>query len=349
MGAEIEFFMGNSGRSQLNYDWRELSECINFSDLPNFDIGYHSNISTYPNALMDVELANVMAVRKGQNLYLAQEVSRLHALVQHLEQENRDLRLTLSTTTDHGDLIEDQLCVTNEKLQTEVGERRRAEMTLQALVSLISQERDDLEIILETLMDHGDVLDAQWQEQVIQANSLATSDGLTKIANRRRFDDYLEQQWQRMAQSKSPLSILLCDIDFFKQYNDAYGHPAGDACLKQVVQALQSAIFRSPDLLARYGGEEFVAILPQTTAEQAMKVARRMHTAIANLKIPHVGSQIGPDLTISIGVASVIPSTYYPASVLLDAADRQLYEAKHQGRNQIVCHSFELPEDIFIA
>jgi diguanylate cyclase (GGDEF)-like protein len=296
---------------------------------------------------MLLELANAMAIEENPDYQLHSEVSRLQDEVQRLEQENHDLRIALSNTAEHGDFIEAQLYKTNTKLQAEVVERRRAELTLKSLVSVMSQQRDDLEIILETLMDHGDVLDAQWQQKVSQANLLATSDGLTQIANRRRFDEYLEEQWLRMARGQAPLSILLCDIDFFKQYNDAYGHPAGDACLKQVVQALSSAIYRSPDLLARYGGEEFAAILPQTDREQALKVAQRMQAAIAYLQIPHSGSTINPYVTVSIGIASVIPSEQRSASVLLNEADRQLYYAKHQGRNQIVHNDLELPEEPF--
>jgi diguanylate cyclase (GGDEF)-like protein len=128
----------------------------------------------------------------------------------------------------------------------------------------------------------------------------------------------------------------MCDVDFFKEYNDRYGHLAGDTCLKQVAQALNSTLYRSPDLLARYGGEEFAAILPQTDLEQALSVAVRMQAAIAQIQILHGGSSIASHLTISIGIASMIPLERLSPSVLLDEADRQLYQAKNQGRNQIV-------------
>lgn len=267
------------------------------------------------------------------------ELSRLQNELERLEQDNRDLRIALSTTAEHGDLIEAQLHETNTQLKAEVVIRRRAELTLKSLVSLISQQRDDLEIILDTLMVHGDILDMQWQQQISQANVLASSDGLTQIANRRRFDEYLVEQWQNMARAQGPLSIVLCDIDFFKQYNDTYGHPAGDDCLKQVVKALNSVIFRSTDLLARYGGEEFAAILPQTDRHQAFKVAQRMQEAIAHFKILHGASAVGPYVTISIGIASSIPTAQQSANLLLDEADRKLYDAKHQGRNYIA-HSY---------
>jgi diguanylate cyclase (GGDEF)-like protein len=276
---------------------------------------------------------------------LDMDLSKLQSKIKQLEQENHDLQIALSNTAEHGDLIEAQLHATNTKLQAEVIVRRRAELTLKSLVSLISQQRDDLEIMLDTLMVHGDVLDVQWQQQISQANVLASSDGLTQIANRRRFDEYLTDQWQKMTCVRAPLSVLLCDIDCFKQYNDTYGHPAGDDCLKLIVKALESATYRSSDLLARYGGEEFAAILPQTDLKQALNVAQRMQEAIADLKIPHSASTAGAYVTISIGIASLIPSEQQPASFLLDEADRKLYDAKHQGRNYIAYNEIDLLEE----
>jgi diguanylate cyclase (GGDEF)-like protein len=272
------------------------------------------------------------------------EIVNLRNENRRLQQENRDLKIALSTITEHGDLIEAELCTTNSKLQVEVTERYRAELTLQSLVKLITQQKDDLEIILDTLIVHGDILDAQWQQKISQAHLLATSDGLTEIANRRRFDEYLAEQWQRMARAQAPLSILLCDIDYFKQYNDIYGHLAGDACLKQVVKALNSATYRSTDLLARYGGEEFAAVLPQTDSEQALKVAHRMQVALSQCEIAHTGSEIGASLTVSIGIVSLIPPEQQPVSIALQEADRQLYCAKREGRNRISANSLNLSE-----
>jgi diguanylate cyclase (GGDEF)-like protein len=295
--------------------------------------------------LSERKMVNPSSIEDNLDHSLDAELCRLQRELERSEQNNRDLQIALSNTAEHGDLIEAQLYETNTKLQAEVVIRRRTELTLKSLVSLISQQRDDLEIILDTLMVHGDILDTQWQQQISQANVLASSDGLTQIANRRRFDEYLTEQWQKMARAQGPLSIVLCDIDFFKQYNDTYGHPSGDDCLKQVVKALNSVIFRSTDLLARYGGEEFAAILPQTDQRQAFKVAQRMQEAIAHLKIPHSASTVGACVTISIGIASSIPSERQSASLLLDEADRKLYDAKHQGRNHIAHSYLDLLEE----
>jgi diguanylate cyclase (GGDEF)-like protein len=232
-------------------------------------------------------------------------------------------------------VIELELHEANQKLKAEVVERQRAQVTLQALIELISQQKQDLEVLVQTIMEHGDVLDTQWHQKLHEAILLATYDSLTQIANRRRFDDYLEQQWKQMARERSPLAILLCDIDHFKEYNDTYGHLAGDDCLKQVAQTLSSSLKRPSDLVARYGGEEFAVILPQTNLEGALKVAELMQMAIQQLQVPHTQSPVTSHITLSIGVASTTPLPQNPATTLLDMADNALYLAKQRGRNQI--------------
>lgn len=280
-----------------------------------------------------------------REIQLLAEIAQLLQEVESLRRANRDLELTLSTTAEHGDTIETQLHETNVKLQAEIAERQRAEAMLQALLDIISRERDDLKIIVQTIIEHGDVLDLQWHQKLSEATSLASLDGLTQIANRRRFDEYLEYVWKEMARQQAPLSIALLDIDYFKQYNDTYGHLAGDNCLKQVAQALSSALYRPGDLLARYGGEEFVVILPQTMEVGAIKVAERMQAAIAQLQIPHTASGVSSCLTLSIGIACTIPCHGQLLSSLLDSADRQLYLAKQQGRNRIVCSTPDSRKD----
>ncbi|MDJ1180568.1 diguanylate cyclase [Roseofilum sp. BLCC_M91] len=168
-----------------------------------------------------------------------------------------------------------------------------------------------------------------------ELDRLAHIDALTQVANRRYFDQYLEQEWLRLQRDLHPLSIIICDIDYFKQYNDTYGHLIGDRALEQVAQALSSTLKRPADLIARYGGEEFAAILPHTPIEGAIVVAKQMQQAIASLKIPHIGTELSqPLLTISLGISSVIPSLNSTPIQLLDLADRALYEAKDNGRNQ---------------
>lgn len=272
-----------------------------------------------------------------QDEALMSEVEKLRREISRLNQDIRDLQISLSTTAEHGDLIEAQLYETNLKLQAEVVERMQAEATLNALFEIISKERDDLEIIVQTIVEHGDVVDNQWYQKLREATRLANFDSLTQIANRLKFDGYLTKQWKQMMREQSPLSILLCDIDYFKQYNDAYGHVMGDGCLKRVARALSETLSRPTDLVARYGGEEFAAVLPQTGDEGAVRVAERMQVAIARLQIPHVSSTVSPYVTLSIGVASAIPQLQRSPASLVDEADQMLYRAKQQGRNKIVC------------
>lgn len=163
---------------------------------------------------------------------------------------------------------------------------------------------------------------------------LASLDGLTAIANRRHFDTVLDDEWRRAVRQGRDLSILMCDIDHFKEYNDSYGHPSGDECLRQVARVLASAMDRGGDLVARYGGEEFVAVLPETSLEGASFVAERMRQAIAQLKLTHGGSPFGC-LTASFGIASAVPGAKSDPLKILAAADRALYQAKQNGRNRV--------------
>lgn len=171
---------------------------------------------------------------------------------------------------------------------------------------------------------------------------LATLDGLTQVANRRRFDEYFQQEWRRMAREKLPLSLILCDIDFFKVYNDTYGHQAGDSCLQQVAVAISRATKRPADLVARYGGEEFVVVLPNTPSFGAFKVAEDIRLGVKALDIFHSRSQ-EMRVTLSLGVASTVPVPKSSPARLVAEADKALYQAKAQGRNRTVVES--LPEE----
>ena len=167
---------------------------------------------------------------------------------------------------------------------------------------------------------------------------LATTDGLTGIANRRQFDRVLMLEWRRLAREELPLSLIMLDIDFFKLYNEFYGHVGGDDCLRQVAGAIASSTKRAGDLGARYGGEEFAVVLPNTSAEGANAVARKIYDDIASLKLPHARSSIGSYVTLSCGIATVMPSPQESPDTLIRSADRALYQAKTEGKNRI-CHA----------
>ncbi|WP_446742542.1 GGDEF domain-containing protein [Silvibacterium acidisoli] len=164
--------------------------------------------------------------------------------------------------------------------------------------------------------------------------ALASVDGLTGVANRRRFDEVLDQEWRRAARSGDPLSLIIMDVDFFKAYNDLYGHVRGDHCLRQIVQATLDVIHRPADLVARYGGEEFALILPETSEHGAIDVAEKLRNSVYNRRIVHPASDSGT-VTISVGVATCIPDQSASAVHLLEAADAALYRAKYQGRNRV--------------
>jgi diguanylate cyclase (GGDEF)-like protein len=170
----------------------------------------------------------------------------------------------------------------------------------------------------------------------LQLYRLATMDGLTQVANRRCFDEYWLQQWTLLQQEKQPLSLIIMDVDYFKNYNDHYGHLAGDECLRQVAQGISKLLMRPQDLVARYGGEEFVVVLPHTPIEGAKKIAEGIISIIYNLNLAHVQSQVCDRITLSIGVACVVPNADLIWEVPISLADKALYQAKQEGRNRIV-------------
>lgn len=162
----------------------------------------------------------------------------------------------------------------------------------------------------------------------------ATSDGLLGIANRREFERVLDLEWRRADRERQPLSLLMIDVDCFKLYNDTYGHLKGDDCLQKVAAALQSVVCRPGDLVARYGGEEMVVLLPKTGLEGASQMAQRIHSTLAECSIPFPDSSIARHVTVSIGAASMLPSSSISAHVLIAHADDGLYAAKDNGRNR---------------
>lgn len=183
----------------------------------------------------------------------------------------------------------------------------------------------------------------------LELEKLSFLDSLTQVSNRRRFDEQLTTLWHHHAREKLPLTIMLCDIDFFKEFNDKYGHQAGDEALVKVAQVFTKVVSRSSDCVARYGGEEFAFLLPNTTSEGALKVAEKIHAHIEEMAITHSGSKIAERITISIGLVSYIPSPEDLPEMGVALADSALYQAKSDGRNRTRVHPIslqasELPE-----
>jgi diguanylate cyclase (GGDEF)-like protein len=166
-------------------------------------------------------------------------------------------------------------------------------------------------------------------------------DSLTSIANRRRFDEYLTQEWNRLKREKAWLALILADIDYFKAYNDFYGHQAGDKCLSAVAQAINLTIQRPADLAARYGGEEFAILLPNTKPEGARQVAEAIKLAVTKLHILHERSPVSSYITISMGISSLVPNPQLSLEILVNYADRALYQAKQKGRNTVCLYNLQ--------
>ncbi len=177
------------------------------------------------------------------------------------------------------------------------------------------------------------------KETVKKLKRLSLEDNLTGIPNRRAFDQYFEVEWQRAMRETTALSLLLIDVDFFKQYNDFYGHLAGDDCLRNIAQGLKGMLQRPSDLLARYGGEEFIALLPNTDALGAIHIAEKLRLKVISLNLEHRASDICDVVTVSIGVVTTIPMIKHQPRDYIHAVDNALYAAKKQGRNRTVCKS----------
>lgn len=240
---------------------------------------------------------------------------------------------------------------------SQIGEfvkRKYAEQELQQAEASIrflyeEEKRQSEELARQNLALEQAKLELEAANMALQR--LASVDGLTQIPNRRCFDKQLEIEWQWMEREKESLSLILCDIDFFKLYNDRYGHQGGDECLKQVAEILASNAQRPGDLAARYGGEEFAVILSRTDVKGAMQVAESIRSDLKAAAILHAASRVSEFITLSIGIANAVPAAGLSIEGLIGQADRALYRAKLEGRDRIVCldlkREFQGPKGVF--
>jgi diguanylate cyclase (GGDEF)-like protein len=239
------------------------------------------------------------------------------AFVSQLSSMPGPLRALLRVFSDRSRHDLESLVSANLKLQAQAQEMDRKNRELNETRRQLEQRNRDLERI-------------------------SALDTLTQIANRHRFDAVLRQEWRRAVRDEAPVSLLFCDIDYFKRFNDTYGHQAGDECLVRVAQAMEETLNRPADLVARYGGEEFIALLVDTDPGGARMLAERMRGRVEELRIENRSSAAGSYLTVSLGVATVIPNPSLRPEDLVDLADRALYASKASGRNRVSC-SDQLP------
>ncbi|MEA5488720.1 MULTISPECIES: diguanylate cyclase domain-containing protein [Pseudanabaena] len=224
------------------------------------------------------------------------------------------------------------LALTSLILSAVIDEKKAAQLSLKQ-----AMENLELQVIEKTTeLQRSEAL---LKKANFELEKLVNIDGLTQVGNRRCFDDRLKMEWQRLSRDVQPISLILFDIDYFKLYNDLYGHQMGDACLTAIAQTVKQVLSRPADLVARYGGEEFVIILPNTDIQGALIVAEQIRIAITNLGIVHQSSSISDIVTISLGVASLLPNSKQELATLIKQADTALYRAKQQGRNQSVVFS----------
>ncbi|MFO7818868.1 MAG: GGDEF domain-containing protein [Halanaerobacter sp.] len=232
--------------------------------------------------------------------YEAEELfAKYKSIVLDYQKFLRQMRKILSISDNQQKLLKR----TQKKLEAEIVERKKAEEKLKA----VNQKLKDMSFL----------------------------DGLTEIPNRRRFDEVLKKEKNRVLRQEGYLAVLMLDIDFFKEFNDTYGHLAGDDCLKKIAALLSNNLNRASDFVARYGGEEFVVILPHTKEDEAAKIAEKLRIKIEEEKIEHKSSNISDYVTVSIGAAAITVDNRQSAAEFVDAADKVLYRAKNKGRNQV--------------
>jgi len=205
------------------------------------------------------------------------------------------------------------------------------------VVHVVRNEQGEVQALIGFMFDITERKNTEQKLIVLQKEleELSFKDALTGVYNRRMFDSVMEVEWANAKRNHQPLSLLMLDIDYFKQYNDFYGHIHGDECLKRVAKELSKVATRSRDFFARFGGEEFIIVLPETDEKAAKMIAERCRSLIFKAQIPHEKSLVSQMLTVSIGVSTIIPIHSDEAINFIAAVDRQLYQAKEQGRNRI--------------
>lgn len=288
------------------------------------------------NILSIILLLALMSTMAVIGAYLDRRITRsAHSLIETTQPIQ-------NTSCQWVDVVGVQVLAPLSKLEQLLQQDDQSHLTLEEYTQALEQKVYERTQALEAEIQRRIAIEAVLYEANRELERIAFMDGLTQVANRRHFDDYLNQEWWRLKRDNAPLSIILCDLDYFKQYNDTYGHQAGDDCLRRVANALRVTAKRPGDVVARYGGEEFAIILPDTPMAGAMQVASEIQSAVEQLQLPHQGSLVSPFVTLSLGVASIVPQVASSPQQLIASADRALYRAKSKGRDSIAVDSLKL-------
>ena len=291
----------------ININWRSLQSPLGWGVVLG---GLSGAISCWTTERLLSPLTEIVTaaerIERGEEIKIlavsgVDELARLRSAVRNLASTLNEKKLSLKT------------------LETELEQRELSQ------IEIFKQLHQELEEYRQA--------NAALAQENQELQQLSMVDALTEVANRRSFNHHFDKEWRRSVREKTPLSLILCDIDYFKAYNDTYGHQAGDTCLKRVAQAIRFSVKRPADLVARYGGEEFVVVLPNTNKIGALYVAQEIREAIRALQIPHNGT-VSHQITLSFGVATTIPVLSSSNTELIATADQRLYQAK-QERNSI--------------
>lgn len=350
---EFQHMFTSKSSMQTEYRWKGESGWI------NIELRANPIIERDGQVLKVVTISRDITERVRMEEKIRQTTSRLETLISHLPYgilaEDKDNKLIL-LNEQFSDLFGDPHLVDfgknrNKEATMFFFEQKRYDQRTREIIKnremVLDEEwalldgrvisRDAIPIFTNEQFDgflwqFKDITHQKKIEQSLKEASLL--DGLTKISNRRYFDETMEKEWKCCSRSSKPITLIMLDIDRFKRYNDTYGHQRGDECLIKVAQTIKDTVKRPSDVVCRYGGEEFAVILPETTEEGGAYVAERIRTAIEELEIPHVASKVSPFVTCSLGVATVIPSTLSNPDEIIRMADKALYDSKNHGRNR---------------
>lgn len=283
-----------------------------------------------------------LILKRGNNLATASSNPAVAGLLEECVREKHSVIYQTSLHTSGGELRWSQTTLTPildaegkvsrlVAIDSDITKQKLAEDQIRQQNEKISAQKEQLEHINLRLTETNQ----QLTEVNVKLEDLATHDGMTGIANHRRFQEFLQMEWRRATRYSRPLTLILLDVDYFKRYNDRYGHQAGDECLRKIARTLAGTVQRSNDLVARYGGEEFAAVLSETSQEGAAVVAERIRQAVEALEIPHEDSSIAAQVTVSLGAAVLLPGSVRDPSGMVKAADDALYRSKQEGRNRV--------------